>query len=289
MSDSRNQLMPLSLSAPGVNLGAYISNVNQIPILTKKKKKELAERYYYDQDLDAAKMLVMSHLRFVVHIARSYAGYGLPQGDLIQEGNLGLMKAVKRFDPNMGVRLVSFAVHWIKAEIHEYVIRNWRIVKIATTKAQRKLFFNLRSLKKSSKKLTLEEAQSIANDLNVTPEQVLEMEGRLTAYDAAFEASGDDDDENSTHVAPALYLEDNRYDPARLIENEDYEEQSTSALHEAMEQLDDRSRNILQRRWLDDEKSTLHELAAEYNVSAERIRQLEKNAMEKIKVAMSSN
>ena len=289
MSDSSNQLMPLSLSAPGVNLGAYISTVNQIPILTAEQEKELAERYYYDQDLDAAKMLVMSHLRFVVHIARSYAGYGLPQGDLIQEGNLGLMKAVKRFDPNMGVRLVSFAVHWIKAEIHEYVIRNWRIVKIATTKAQRKLFFNLRSLKKSSKKLTLEEAQSIANDLNVTPEQVLEMEGRLTAYDAAFEAQGDDDDEGSTHVAPALYLEDNRYDPARLVESEDYEEQSTSALHEAMEQLDDRSRNILQRRWLDDDKSTLPELAAEYNVSAERIRQLEKNAMEKIKVAMSSN
>ncbi|MFW1858087.1 RNA polymerase factor sigma-32 [Acinetobacter defluvii] len=289
MSDSSNQLMPLSLSAPGVNLGAYISTVNQIPILTAEQEKELAERYFYDQDLDAAKMLVMSHLRFVVHIARSYAGYGLPQGDLIQEGNLGLMKAVKRFDPSMGVRLVSFAVHWIKAEIHEYVIRNWRIVKIATTKAQRKLFFNLRSLKKSSKKLTLEEAKSIANDLNVTPEQVLEMEGRLTAYDAAFEAQGDDDDEGSTHVAPALYLEDNRYDPARLVEEEDYEDQSTSALHDAMEQLDDRSRNILQRRWLDDDKSTLHELAAEYNVSAERIRQLEKNAMEKIKVAMSSN
>ena len=289
MSDSSNQLMPLSLSSPGVNLGAYISTVNQIPILTAEQEKELAERYYYEQDLDAAKMLVMSHLRFVVHIARSYAGYGLPQGDLIQEGNLGLMKAVKRFDPNMGVRLVSFAVHWIKAEIHEYVIRNWRIVKIATTKAQRKLFFNLRSLKKSSKKLTLDEAKSIANDLNVTPEQVLEMEGRLTAYDAAFEAQGDDDDEGSTHVAPALYLEDNRYDPARLAEEEDYEEQSSSALHSAMDQLDDRSRNILQRRWLDDEKSTLHELAAEYNVSAERIRQLEKNAMEKIKVAMSSN
>ena len=288
MSDSSNQLMPLSLSAPGVNLGAYISTVNQIPILTAEQEKELAERYYYDQDLDAAKLLVMSHLRFVVHIARSYAGYGLPQGDLIQEGNLGLMKAVKRFDPNMGVRLVSFAVHWIKAEIHEYVIRNWRIVKIATTKAQRKLFFNLRSLKKSSKKLTLEEAKAIAVDLNVTPEQVLEMEGRLTAYDAAFEAQGDDDDD-STHVAPALYLEDNRYDPARLVENEDYEEQSSSALYEAMNQLDDRSRNILQRRWLDDDKSTLHELAAEYNVSAERIRQLEKNAMEKIKTAMSAS
>jgi len=288
MSDSSNQLMPLSLSAPGVNLGAYISTVNQIPILTAEQEKELAERYYYDQDLDAAKMLVMSHLRFVVHIARSYAGYGLPQGDLIQEGNLGLMKAVKRFDPSMGVRLVSFAVHWIKAEIHEYVIRNWRIVKIATTKAQRKVFFNLRSLKKSSKKLTLEEARSIANDLNVTPEQVLEMEGRLTAYDAAFEAQGDDDDDSSSHVAPVLYLEDSRYDPARLVEDEDWEEQSNSALHNAMDQLDDRSRNILQRRWLDDDKSTLHELAAEYNVSAERIRQLEKNAMEKIKVAMSA-
>ena len=287
-TDSSNQLMPLSLSAPGVNLGAYISTVNQIPILTAEQEKQLAERYYYDQDLDAAKLLVMSHLRFVVHIARSYAGYGLPQGDLIQEGNLGLMKAVKRFDPNMGVRLVSFAVHWIKAEIHEYVIRNWRIVKIATTKAQRKLFFNLRSLKKSSKKLTLEEARSIANDLNVTPEQVLEMEGRLTAYDAAFEAQGDDDDD-TPHTAPALYLEDNRYDPARLIEEEDYEEQSTTALHEAMDQLDDRSRNILQRLWLDDDKSTLHELAAEYNVSAERIRQLEKNAMEKIKTAMSAS
>ena len=287
-TDSSNQLMPLSLSAPGVNLGAYISTVNQIPILTAEQEKELAERYYYDQDLDAAKLLVMSHLRFVVHIARSYAGYGLPQGDLIQEGNLGLMKAVKRFDPNMGVRLVSFAVHWIKAEIHEYVIRNWRIVKIATTKAQRKLFFNLRSLKKSSKKLTLAEAQSIANDLNVTPEQVLEMEGRLTAYDAAFEAQGDDDDD-TPHTAPALYLEDSRYDPARLVEEEDYEEQSTAALHEAMDQLDDRSRNILQRRWLDDDKSTLHELAAEYNVSAERIRQLEKNAMEKIHTAMSAS
>lgn len=285
MTESSTQLMPLSMSAPGVNLGAYINNVNQIPILTPEQEKELAERYYYDQDIDAAKMLVMSHLRFVIHIARSYAGYGLPQGDLIQEGNLGLMKAVKRFDPNMGVRLVSFAVHWIKAEIHEYVIRNWRIVKIATTKAQRKLFFNLRSLKKSSKKLSLAEAEAIAKDLNVTTEQVLEMEGRLTAYDAAFEAQHDDDDEQH-YQAPALYLEDNRYDPARLIENEDWEEQSTTALQTAMSTLDERSRHILQRRWLDDDKSTLHELAEEYNVSAERIRQLEKNAMEKIKTAM---
>lgn len=284
MSDSTNQLMPLSLTAPGVNLGAYISTVNQIPILTAEQEKELADRYFYDQDVDAAKMLVMSHLRFVIHIARSYAGYGLPQADLIQEGNLGLMKAVKRFDPTMGVRLVSFAVHWIKAEIHEFVIRNWRIVKVATTKAQRKLFFNLRSLKKASRKLTLDEAAAIAHDLNVTAEQVLEMEGRLTAYDASFEAQMDDDDEG--RVAPVIYLEDSRYDPAREVEDADWEEHNNNALHTAMNTLDDRSRTILQRRWLDDEKSTLHELAAEYNVSAERIRQLEKNAMEKIKTAM---
>lgn len=284
MSDSTNPLMPLSLTAPGVNLGAYISTINQIPILTPEQEKELADKYFYDQDVDAARMLVMSHLRFVVHIARSYAGYGLPQADLIQEGNLGLMKAVKRFDPTMGVRLVSFAVHWIKAEIHEFVIRNWRIVKVATTKAQRKLFFNLRSLKKSSRKLTLTEAADIANTLNVTTEQVLEMEGRLTAYDASFEAQADDDDEG--RVAPVVYLEDTRFDPAREVEDNDWEEHNNHALRSAMGQLDDRSRTILQRRWLDDEKSTLHELAAEYNVSAERIRQLEKNAMEKIKTAM---
>jgi RNA polymerase sigma-32 factor len=285
MSDSR-AMMPVSLTAPGVNIGAYISTVNQIPILTPDQEKALADRYYYDGDVEAARQLVMSHLRFVVHIARSYSGYGLAQADLIQEGNVGLMKAVKRFDPNMGVRLVSFAVHWIKAEIHEFVIRNWRIVKVATTKAQRKLFFNLRSLKKSSRKLTLEEATAIAADLNVTPEQVLEMEGRLTSYDASFEAQTDDEDEG--RVAPALYLEDNRYDPARQIEEEDWEENSNRALHSAMSQLDDRSRTILKRRWLDDEKATLHELAAEYKVSAERIRQLEKNAMDKIKMAMSA-
>jgi RNA polymerase sigma-32 factor len=285
MSDSR-AMMPVSLTAPGVNIGAYISTVNQIPILTPDQEKALADRYYYDGDVEAARQLVMSHLRFVVHIARSYSGYGLAQADLIQEGNVGLMKAVKRFDPNMGVRLVSFAVHWIKAEIHEFVIRNWRIVKVATTKAQRKLFFNLRSLKKSSRKLTLEEATAIAADLNVTPEQVLEMEGRLTSYDASFEAQTDDEDEG--RVAPALYLEDNRYDPARQIEEEDWEENSNRALHSAMSQLDDRSRTIFKRRWLDDEKATLHELAAEYKVSAERIRQLEKNAMDKIKMAMSA-
>ncbi|MEC8566732.1 MAG: RNA polymerase factor sigma-32, partial [Pseudomonadota bacterium] len=206
---------------------------------------------------------------------------------LIQEGNVGLMKAVKRFDPSMGVRLVSFAVHWIKAEIHEFVIRNWRIVKVATTKAQRKLFYNLRSLKKSSRKLTLDEAQAIANDLNVTAEQVLEMEGRLSAYDASFEAQADDDEEG--RVAPVMYLEDHRYDPAKEVEDADWEENSNRALHQAMNQLDDRSRTILQRRWLDDEKATLHELAAEYKISAERIRQLEKNAMDKIKTAMMVN
>lgn len=279
-------LNSLSLTAPGVNLGAYINTIGQIPILTPEQEKELADRYYYDGDVDAARELVLSHLRFVVHIARSYAGYGLPQADLIQEGNVGLMKAVKRFDPTMGVRLVSFAVHWIKAEIHEFVIRNWRIVKVATTKAQRKLFFNLRSLKKSSRKLTQQEAEDIARDLNVTPEQVFEMEGRLTAYDASFEAQADDEDEG--RVAPVTYLEDNRFDPAREVEEQDWEAHSNRALANAMGKLDDRSRTILKRRWLDDEKATLHELAAEYKVSAERIRQLEKNAMDKIRLAMSA-
>ena len=285
---SASTLMPLnsvSLTAPGVNLGAYINTISQIPILTPEQEKELAERYFYDGDVEAARELVLSHLRFVVHIARSYAGYGLPQGDLIQEGNVGLMKAVKRFDPTMGVRLVSFAVHWIKAEIHEFVIRNWRIVKVATTKAQRKLFFNLRSLKKSSRKLTLQEAEDIARDLNVTAAQVLEMEGRLTAYDASFEAQAEDDEEG--RVAPVMYLEDTRFDPAREVEEADWEEHSNNALANAMGKLDDRSRTILKRRWLDDEKATLHELAAEYKVSAERIRQLEKNAMDKIRTAMS--
>jgi len=286
---SASTLMPLnslSLTAPGVNLGAYINTISQIPILTPEQEKELAERYFYDGDVDAARELVLSHLRFVVHIARSYAGYGLPQGDLIQEGNVGLMKAVKRFDPTMGVRLVSFAVHWIKAEIHEFVIRNWRIVKVATTKAQRKLFFNLRSLKKSSRKLTLQEAEDIARDLNVTAAQVLEMEGRLTAYDASFEAQAEDDEEG--RVAPVMYLEDTRFDPAREVEEADWEAHSNNALANAMGKLDDRSRTILKRRWLDDEKATLHELAAEYKVSAERIRQLEKNAMDKIRSAMSA-
>ena len=278
--------MPTDLSAPGVNLGAYINAVHQIPILTPEQEQELAHRYTDDGDVEAARLLVMSHLRFVIHIARSYSGYGLPQADLIQEGNVGLMKAVKRFDPNKGVRLVSFAVHWIKAEIHEFVIRNWRIVKVATTKAHRKLFFNLRSLKKTNNQLTLEEAEAIAKDLNVTVKQVLEMESRLTSYDASFEAQSDDEDEG--RYAPQYYLEDEA-NPADMIEDADWEESNNTALMEAMEELDERSRDIVQQRWLNEQKATLHELAAEYNISAERVRQIEKNAMDKIKEAMLAN
>nr|WP_315044126.1 RNA polymerase sigma factor RpoH [uncultured Moraxella sp.] len=278
--------MPTSLTAPGVNLGAYINAVHQIPILTPEQEQELAHRYYDEGDVEAARLLVMSHLRFVIHIARSYSGYGLPQGDLIQEGNVGLMKAVKRFDPNKGVRLVSFAVHWIKAEIHEFVIRNWRIVKVATTKAHRKLFFNLRSLKKTNNQLTLEEAEAIAKDLNVTVKQVLEMESRLTSYDASFEAQSDDEDEG--RYAPQYYLED-EVNPADMVEDADWEESNNNALAEAMDSLDERSRDIVQQRWLNEQKATLHELAAEYNISAERVRQIEKNAMDKIKEAMLAN
>ncbi|OBX79622.1 RNA polymerase factor sigma-32 [Moraxella atlantae] len=278
--------MPTALTAPGVNLGAYINAVHQIPILTPEQEQELAHRYTDEGDLEAARLLVMSHLRFVIHIARSYSGYGLPQGDLIQEGNVGLMKAVKRFDPNKGVRLVSFAVHWIKAEIHEFVIRNWRIVKVATTKAHRKLFFNLRSLKKTNNQLTLEEAEAIAKDLNVTVKQVLEMESRLTSYDASFEAQSDDEDEG--RYAPQYYLEDEA-NPADLVEDADWEQSNNTALQEAMLTLDDRSRDIVQQRWLNEQKSTLHELAAEYNISAERVRQIEKNAMDKIREAMLAN
>lgn len=276
--------MPTHLAAPGVNLGAYINTVHQIPILTPEEEKQLAERYYHDGDVEAARLLVMSHLRFVIHIARSYSGYGLSQADLIQEGNLGLMKAVKRFDPTKGVRLVSFAVHWIKAEIHEFVIKNWRIVKVATTKAHRKLFFNLRSLKKSSNQLTLEEAEAIARDLNVTVKQVLEMESRLTSYDASFEMQDSDEDEG--RYAPQLFLED-AINPADVVEEADWEENTTSALKEAMDELDERSRDIITQRWLADQKSTLHDLAAVYNISAERVRQIEKNAMDKIREAMT--
>lgn len=282
---THNSLVPVALSVPGVNLGSYIATVNSIPVLSAEDERDLAIRYHEEEDVEAARQLVLSHLRFVVHIAKSYGGYGLPQADLIQEGNVGLMKAVKRFDPGMGVRLVSFAVHWIKAEIHEYVIRNWRIVKVATTKAQRKLFFNLRSKKKGSARLTQNEAENIAQDLNVTADQVLEMEGRLYAYDASFDATPDEDDEHVSQ-APAYYLEDNRYDPAVQLEEADWEADSTHRLMSAMDRLDERSKDILVRRWLAEDKATLHELAAEYGVSAERIRQLEKNAMSKVKAVL---
>lgn len=281
------ELQPVGMLAPGGNLNAYIQAVNGFAVLSVEEERDLAERLYYEQDLDAAQRLVMSHLRFVVHIAKSYSGYGLAEADLIQEGNVGLMKAVKRFNPEKGVRLVSFAVHWIKAEIHEFVLRNWRIVKVATTKAQRKLFFNLRSAKKQLAWLSNDEAKAIAEDLNVDVKHVHEMEGRLTAHDAAFDASASDDDE-SAYQAPAYYLEDQRFDPARQLEAENYEETSVRGLNVALDKLDDRSRDILQRRWLDENKATLHELAAEYSVSAERIRQLEKAAMKKVKASLSA-
>ena len=271
---------------PGRDLDAYVQNVSTIPILTPEEERELAERLHFEQDLDAARQLVMSHLRFVVHIARSYKGYGLPLGDLIQEGNVGLMKAVKRFDPTVGVRLVSFAVHWIKAEMHEFILRNWRIGKVATTKAQRKLFFNLRSQKKSLGWMNNEEVAAIAEDLGVDAAVVRQMEGRMAATDMAFDATVADDSEESAPVAPALFLEDKSADPAELLEEQDWEDNSNRQLAAAMGQLDDRSRDILAQRWLMDEKATLHELAAKYEVSAERIRQLEKNAMKKIKNAL---
>ncbi|WP_458524882.1 RNA polymerase sigma factor RpoH [Onishia taeanensis] len=276
-------LLPAGHLSPGHDLNGYIQAVNGIAVLTADEERELAFRLHDENDLEAARRLVMSHLRFVVHIARSYSGYGLPQADLIQEGNVGLMKAVKRFDPHQGVRLVSFAVHWIKAEIHEFVLRNWRIVKIATTKAQRKLFFNLRSAKKRLAWLNNDEVDAIAQDLDVKPQVVRDMEGRLSAYDAGFDASPSDDDESSSYQAPVNFLDDGRYDPATQLENSDWEEDSTRRLREALGELDERSQDILTRRWLNEPKATLHDLADVYGVSAERIRQLEKNAMKKIK------
>jgi RNA polymerase sigma-32 factor len=280
-------LQPVDVLAPGQNLSAYIQAVNGFSVLTADEEKALAEDLFYRSNLEAARRLVMAHLRFVVHIAKSYSGYGLPQGDLIQEGNVGLMKAVKRFNPEKGVRLISFAVHWIKAEIHEFILRNWRIVKIATTKAQRKLFFNLRGQKKHLGWLSKAEADAVAADLNVDVKHVQDMEGRLAAFDAGFDAGTDDDDETA-YQAPANYLEDRRFDPAMMLENADWESSNNTSLESALVELDDRSRDILQKRWLNDEKATLHELAAEYGVSAERIRQLEKNAMKKIRVFMEA-
>ena len=279
-------LQTMEWMTPGANLNAYIQGTATVPILSIDEEKALGEALYYQDDLDAARKLVMSHLRFVVHIARSYNGYGLPLADLIQEGNVGLMKAVRRFNPEKGVRVVSFAVHWIKAEIHEFILRNWRIVKVATTKSQRKLFFNLRSAKKELDWLSAEEAKAVADDLGVPVKDVMEMEMRLTSRDTTFDAPVDD--EESTYYSPSLYLESKGADPAEQVENENYEGDNNFRLSQAVKSLDERSRSILQRRWLDDKKSTLHELAAEYGISAERIRQLEKNAMKKVRVLMEA-
>jgi RNA polymerase sigma-32 factor len=253
---------------------AYIHAVNQIPVLSVEEEQALAVAYRDREDLDAARHLVLSHLRFVVHVARGYSGYGLPLSDLIQEGNIGLMKAVKRFDPSVQVRLVSFAVHWIRAEIHEYILRNWRIVKVATTKAQRKLFFNLRSSKKRLGWLTREEVDTVATDLGVKPETVLEMESRLSGHDVSFDPQPESDDDDTIGRAPAAYLQDQRYDPAEEAERGDWDAHQTASLRDALESLDPRSRDIVQRRWLAEEKSTLQDLADYYKVSAERVRSL---------------
>jgi RNA polymerase sigma-32 factor len=280
-------LQPMAMLVPGKSLEAYVATVSSIPVLSAEEERVLAERFYYDGDLDAARQMVLAHLRFVVHIARSYSGYGLPQADLVQEGNVGLMKAIKRFNPEKGVRLVSFAVHWIKAEMHEYILRNWRIVKVATTKAQRKLFFNLRSAKNRLGWLTNDEVEAVAKDLKVSVAEVRHMEGRMSSPDVAFDASPDDDEEEAIY-APAYYLEDKNADPARQLEEENWEESTTDSLHKALVKLDERSQDILRSRWLADNKATLQELADKYRVSAERIRQLEQNAMQKLKSTMEA-
>jgi len=280
-------LRPVDQMVPGANLTAYVAAVSSIPILSPERERDLAEDLYYNDNLDAARELVMSHLRFVVHIARSYSGYGLAEADLIQEGNVGLMKAVKRFNPEKGVRLVSFAVHWIKAEIHEFILRNWRIVKVATTKAQRKLFFNLRSHKKGLSWLSAAEAQAVADDLGVDVKEVQRMEGRLASRDVAFDMPVDSDDDEAWQ-APQYYLEDHSADPAGAVEEGQWQENTHAQLRSALSDLDERSRDILSQRWLAEEKATLHELADKYGVSAERIRQLEANAMKKLKAAIAA-
>jgi len=272
--------LPVHLSAGSIE--AYISAAYQMPMLTPEEEVSLATRLRDDKDLDAARQLVLSHVRFVVRIARGYTGYGLALPDLIQEGTVGLMKAVRRFDPDMGVRLVSYADHWIKAEIHEFVLRNWRIVKVATTKAQRKLFFNLRSSKKRIGWMTRDEVEAVALDLGVKPETVLEMESRLSNYDVAFDAHPDDDDETAA-VAPSAYLQDLRMEPSAMLERTDTEQSDRGNLMDALDGLDDRSRAILESRWLAEKKATLHDLADRFGVSAERIRQIEKQAMKKLR------
>ena len=273
----------LLLSGPLGSLDQYIQAVKKTSVLSAEAERELAIRLRDDEDLDAARMLVMSHLRFVVHIARGYVGYGLPLGDLIQEGNVGLMKAVKRFDPEVGVRLVSFAVHWIRAEIHEYVIKNWRLVKVATTKAQRKLFFNLRKSKKHLGWLSHEETTAVANDLGVSVRDVTEMEKRLSGHDISFDPGPTD----SEDYAPVAYLPSPVADPAKTIERADWSNDTHERLGAALTHLDDRSLDIVTQRWLGESKSTLHELADKYGISAERIRQIESNAMRKLKEHMT--
>jgi RNA polymerase sigma-32 factor len=276
----------LVLAGPVGSLDGYIDRVSQIPVLSKEEEMALATRFRSEGDLEAARQLVLSHLRFVVHIARGYLGYGLPMGDLVQEGNVGLMKAVKRFDPGVGVRLVSFAVHWIRAEIHEYVLRNWRLVKIATTKSQRKLFFNLRRMKKNLTWLSEEETKAVARDLGVDVSDVREMEQRLSARDMSFDPTPESDEEET--YSPAMYLPASNADPAIEVEREEWEEDSSERLSIALEKLDERSRSILKRRWMTDDKATLHELADEYGISAERVRQVESNAINKLKGLMVS-
>lgn len=279
-------MVALANLSPGKDIEAYLHTVATFPLLSAAEEQALALRFANDGDVDAARQLVISHLRFVVHIARGYQGYGLSHADLIQEGNVGLMKAVKRFDPAMGVRLVSFAVHWIKAEIHEFILRNWRIVKIATTKAQRKLFFNLRGSKKRLGWLSGDETRAVARELGVPEAEVTRMEGRLAGADVSFEADDDDDDEAA--FAPAHYLRAVNADPAELALEENNQDTSLERLSEALDQLDGRARDIVTRRWLADDKATLHELAAQYGVSAERIRQIEQSAMKKLKLSIAA-
>ena len=282
VSDMSTALQLPAANLPIGSLEAYRQAIFSLPMLSAEEERELAERYRNEDDLDAAWRLVAAHLRFVVRIARGYEGYGLAQADLIQEGNIGLMKAVKRFDPSIGVRLVSFAVHWVKAEIHEFILRNWRIVKVATTKSQRKLFFNLRSSRKRLGWMSRAEVEGIAADLGVEPRVVMEMEQRLSAHDASFDPLIEHDPDNE-RPAPSGYLQDLRFEPAAQVEDEDWEAHSGAKLADALEALDDRSRSIVARRWLAERKATLQELAGEYGVSAERIRQLEKNALKKLR------
>ena len=278
-------LQPIDVMSPGGNLDAYIQAVNTIPMLSVEEERELGNRLYFESDLDAARQLVYAHLRFVVYVAKSYAGYGLSQADLIQEGNVGLMKAVKRFNPEFKVRLVSFAVHWIKAEMHEYILRNWRIVKVATTKAQRKLFFNLRSAKQRLGWMNSQEVEHVAEALGVDPSVVRQMEGRLASQDESFDLNDDDEDGQ----APVQYLDDDQDDPATLVENSKLRTLDREKLTRAFRKLDARAREIVQRRWLTDKKSTLHELADYFGISAERVRQLEKNALKNLRLSFEES